>query len=368
MSKKVCLLSLLSLLSLCGTTEAQQPTTKSPLKSVGVISAFNIKPVAKPTTAATTLASVPVVARVAATAPATTTSKSNAPVITGGVQTIFRADQLTGNFAAKITASSEYQVSVIFPQKVQSIGVNAAKQDAVMTTIDQYDGRVVYIDVLTPGGTATLNFRMLTDADVHLEKTGKDATGKDFGGAAVTPGHDPLILKMIVELTNKNGGVLSYKVTPSLIAQTVPAPAPAPAPAKVTPPPAPAPRPVKAPPQTVWQGSNSNLYLTVKEAPGGADGQQNYTYEVKVTPQNGKSYFVDTSLTNLRLRNINVPTALTIQKAQTPVTAQKPATGTLGLKKSATASNLPRVLMFAVIEKDNASGATKRRYIGVLLK
>lgn len=298
-------------------------------------------------------------------APAT---PANAPLIRSGVQTTFSVDQLTGNYAARVSASTNYQITIVFPRKVQSIGVNAAKQQAVLTTIDQYDGRVVYVDVLRSGGTATLNIRMLTEADVYNEKTGQEVTADtaDFGGSKVSPVRDPIILKMVVELTDKESGVLSYMVTPSIITATRPAPAPAPvAPVKVTPP---APVKVTPPKPSFFTGSNGNLTLTVTPASENAENQ-GYTYSVNVKdPPAGKSYFLDTSLTSLKVKNINVPAALTIPKAQTPVTAQAPATGNLTLTKKVVDQDLPRVLMFTVIERDNASGATKRRYVGVLLK
>ena len=63
-----------------------------------------------------------------------------------------------------------------FSSRVQSIGINASKQDAVLASIDRYDGRVVYIDALQAGGTATINFRLLTAAEEKAEKLASGET------------------------------------------------------------------------------------------------------------------------------------------------------------------------------------------------
>lgn len=141
----------------------------------------------------------------------------NAPVVKTGLQTIFTTNQLTGNSAVKMTASTNYQIVLVFPSRVQSIGINASKQDAVLASIDKYDGRVVYIDALQAGGTATINFRLLTAAE---EKAEKSASGE----TAANPNSSPVILKVLVDLTDKGSGVLSYTIKN-------PAPRPAPAPA-----------------------------------------------------------------------------------------------------------------------------------------
>ena len=66
-------------------------------------------------------------------APAT---PGNAPVVKTGLQTIFTTNQLTGNSAVKMTASTNYQIVLVFPSRIQSIGINASKQDAVLASID----------------------------------------------------------------------------------------------------------------------------------------------------------------------------------------------------------------------------------------
>ena len=145
----------------------------------------------------------------------------NAPVVKTGLQTIFTTNQLTGNSAVKMTASTNYQIVLVFPSRFQSIGINASKQDAVLASIDKYDGRVVYIDALQAGGTATINFRLLTAAEQKAEKSAS-------GETAASPNSSPVILKVLVDLTDKGSGVLSY---------TIKNPAPRPAPATAAKPP-----------------------------------------------------------------------------------------------------------------------------------
>ena len=148
--------------------------------------------------------------------------------VQSGAQRTFSVADLTNNNLGRIVASSNYQVSITLPAEVQNIGVNASKQAALVPTVDKSDGRVIYLDVVKPGGFATLNIRLVS---------------KD----------EPLILKMTVELSEATGGVLAYTVesgtpaaagvdAPSLVSPPRPsmgtaAAVPArPAPAAVTPP------------------------------------------------------------------------------------------------------------------------------------
>ena len=112
-----------------------------------------------------------------------------APVVKGGAATYFTLQDLLGVNVGKLVASRQYQISLVLPAKVQSVGVNALKQNALMATIDQFDKRVIYLDVLQSGGVATLNVRTLMEGR-----------------------QDPMILKFYVELADKASGVLTYAV------------------------------------------------------------------------------------------------------------------------------------------------------------
>jgi len=105
-----------------------------------------------------------------------------------GAGVVFRVSDLTRDNVGRIVASSRFQVSLTLPAEVQNVGVNASKQAALIPTVDKSDGRVIYLDVVKPGGFATLNIRLVN----------QDA---------------PLILKMTVELGDATGGVLSYTIT-----------------------------------------------------------------------------------------------------------------------------------------------------------
>ncbi|MBB5297200.1 hypothetical protein [Deinococcus metallilatus] len=129
-----------------------------------------------------------------------------------GVQRTFTVSDLTNDKLGRIVASSNFQVSITLPGEVQNVGVNASKQAALVPTVDKSDGRVIYLDVLKPGGFATLNIRLVNE------------------------GGEPLILKMTVELSNATSGVLTYSITQGSQARTAPAPATArPAPASTRP-------------------------------------------------------------------------------------------------------------------------------------
>jgi hypothetical protein len=118
---------------------------------------------------------------------------------------------LTNDRLGRIVASSNFQVSIVLPAEVQNVGINASKQAALVPTVDKSDGRVIYLDVLKPGGYATLNIRLVSEGE-------------------------PLILKLTVELSDATSGVLTYAITTaprpqatqSPVPRTVAAPAPAP--------------------------------------------------------------------------------------------------------------------------------------------
>lgn len=104
-----------------------------------------------------------------------------------GVGRTFTISDLTGDHLGRIVASTEFQVSLTLPAEVQNVGVNAAKQGALKPTIDQSDGRVIYLDVLKAGGYATLNVRLVSQGE-------------------------PLLLKLTVELSGKTSGILNYAI------------------------------------------------------------------------------------------------------------------------------------------------------------
>ncbi|WP_156039507.1 hypothetical protein [Deinococcus marmoris] len=326
----------------------------------------------------------------------TSAPPGNTPVLKTGLQTIYTVNQLTGNNAVKMIASTEYQIVLVFPSRVQSIGINASKQDAVLASIDKYDGRVIYIDALQAGGTATVNFRLLTPAE---EKAEKSASGE----GAANPNLSPVILKVLVDLTDKANGVLSYTIKN-------PAPKPAPAtaakppvqaakpPAPTAKPPAPVVKPpvavkplapvvkpltvparpvsapvVKAAPATVkptsFVGTNGALTLTVN-----LEGQARtpsvlalrYTLAVNGAAA-GKTYTLDTAQTSLRVKNVPVGD-LSIVKGYFPVGAAAPFKGMVEVPQRVLGLTGPKVLMFVVIEADTATKATARKYVGVILK
>ncbi|OLV16143.1 hypothetical protein BOO71_0012844 [Deinococcus marmoris] len=315
-----------------------------------------------------------------------------------GLQTIFTTNQLTGNSAVKMTASTNYQIVLVFPSRVQSIGINASKQDAVLASIDKYDGRVVYIDALQAGGTATINFRLLTAAE---EKAEKSASGE----TAASPNSSPVILKVLVDLTDKGSGVLSYTIKnpaprpvlataakppvqavkppvvkppapvvkptvaakpPALVVKPPPVPA-RPVPAR----PVPA-RPVSAPATarpTSFVGTNGSLTLTVTlEGNARTPSVLALRYTVGLSgAAAGKTYTLDTAQTSLRVKNVPV-SDLGILKGYFPVGAADPFKGTVEVPQRVLELAGPKVLMFVVIEADTATKATVRKYVGVILK
>ena len=118
-----------------------------------------------------------------------------------GVGRTFTISDLTGDHLGRIVASTEFQVSLTLPAEVQNVGVNAAKQGALKPTIDQSDGRVIYLDVLRAGGYATLNVRLVSQGE-------------------------PLLLKLTVELSGKTSGVLNYAIKNDRAAVRATQPAP----------------------------------------------------------------------------------------------------------------------------------------------
>lgn len=301
---------------------------------------------------------------------ANSSAAQNTPIIKTGVQTVYTVGQLLGNSAVKMISSTNYQVSIVFPAKVQSIGINANKQHAIMATIDEYDGRVVYLDALKVGGTATLNFRLLTEGDEYEEKTGKVPPPSAPGARSVNQNRDPLILKVLVDLTDKDHGVLSYTIrktrtAPAPVAAARP-PAPVPASAPVVKP-RPIPAPVVRP--TIFTGTTSGVTLTVRQAEAAKKPEsQAYSYNVELSkPVEGKTYALDTARTTLRVRNIPVAD-LSISQGAFPITPSAPVTGTLEIPRRVQQQAGPKVLMFAIVEKDSATQTEKRKYVGVILK
>lgn len=134
----------------------------------------------------------------------------------GGAQRTFSVSDLTNDRLGRIVASSNYQISIVLPAEVQNVGINASKQSSLVPTVDKSDGRVMYLDVLKPGGYATLNIRLVSEGE-------------------------PLILKLTVELGQGTSGVLTYTITTARqpIQSQVPrvtasAPVPTPAPRATT--------------------------------------------------------------------------------------------------------------------------------------
>lgn len=108
--------------------------------------------------------------------------------VQGGAQRTFSVNDLTNDRLGRIVASSNYQISIVLPAEVQNVGINASKQSSLVPTVDQSDGRVMYLDVLKPGGYATLNIRLVSEGE-------------------------PVILKLTVELGQGTSGVLTYTIT-----------------------------------------------------------------------------------------------------------------------------------------------------------
>ncbi|MBB5365620.1 hypothetical protein [Deinococcus humi] len=207
--------------------------------------------------------------------------------VNSGVSRTFRVADLTGDKLGRIVASTEFQVSLTLPAEVQNVGVNAVKQGVLIPTVDESDGRVIYLDVLKAGGFATLNIRLV-----------------DRG--------QPTILKLTVELSNKTGGVLSYTVRDdqTAVAPGKPAPAPLPrpptAPVKTSTPPAvskaqavpnvlpvpiPAGRPIARPPAplaapVLSSATGSPLRIDlIKDQAASTPTTDFYTYTVRLVEQ-----------------------------------------------------------------------------------
>ncbi|PNY79346.1 hypothetical protein [Deinococcus koreensis] len=137
--------------------------------------------------------------------------------VQGGAQRTFSVSDLQGDRLGRIVASNNYQVSLVLPAEIQNVGINASKQTALVPTVDKSDGRVMYLDVLRPGGYATLNIRLVSEGE-------------------------PVILKLTVELSEATGGVLTYTITTAPALQSTqaprtaaPVPTSAPAPARRVP-------------------------------------------------------------------------------------------------------------------------------------
>jgi len=191
-----------------------------------------------------------------------------------GTQQVFPLAAVTGDRTGKITASTNYQVTIILPAEVQNVGVNASKQDVLIPTVDKSDGRVIFLDVLKSGGTATLNIRLVSEGE-------------------------PVIVKLVVDLSEAKDGVLTYAVRSDLKEPGTQAPAPATfqaapqsaaAPAARTPAAAPAlPAPAVQPLVKVQDG------VRVELTPTPGETGLTRTYAVKVTtltPQD-TAYHID---------------------------------------------------------------------------
>lgn len=202
-------------------------------------------------------------------------------------------------------------------------------------------------------------------------------------------------LKVLVDLTDKGSGVLSYTIKnlASKPVATAPPPAlrPIPTPARLAPakPQAPVAKPpsvpvkfssvpvVRPPAQpalvrrTSFVGTNGALTLSVNMDSGaGKVDSQAIKYRVTVAltgTAQGKTYTLDTAQTSLRVKNVPL-SDFGILKGSFPVGAAVPFRGTLEVPKRVLAQTGPKVLMFVVIEADTATGAATRKYVGVILK
>lgn len=308
-----------------------------------------------------------------------------APVIKQGAATSFRLSDLTGNSVGKLVASDQYQVSVVFPYKVQSIGVNALKQAALMTTIDQYDKRVIYLDTLQAGGTATVNVRLLNPTSSH-----------------------PLILKFYVELTGKSSGVLTYGVqaqparpatpvsqpTKPVQASKPVAPKPGAAVATVKPPNAAQPQtppvnqaksiPPAAPSKVIvqqqavpkysiqttqakrnhFQGSNSAM--RVEAVLDRASDRQNVIVNYTITVKPGKTaYSLPADNISLRLGSERSQGLIIPTRSTAKLNEQQPLVGKLLIDKTVFSEQRTKVLLFNV---QNTAQKGKTQFLGVVLR
>ncbi|MXV20864.1 hypothetical protein [Deinococcus xianganensis] len=127
--------------------------------------------------------------------------------VTQNATQIFTLDTLE-NGRGQLTASSEYQVVIEFPRDVESVAVTISKQGALTPTAG---GRFVYLDVVQPGGNATLNVVLTGNRLVQFD----------------------------VALTTRADGITRYRVVNPEELQPV-ATAPAVLPVATTPAPAPA--------------------------------------------------------------------------------------------------------------------------------
>ncbi|WP_139806320.1 hypothetical protein [Deinococcus hopiensis] len=315
------------------------------------------------------------------------------------MQTVFSTADLMNNKVVKVVASSEYQISIVFPRKVQSVGVNAAKQSALMATIDQYDGMVVYLDVIRQGGTANLNVRLLTPAD---------EAPKPGGGS-----RDPVILKLLVDLTKKPSGVLAYTIR-----DATPAPKPAPVPARrsvvvtaskpapvkaapkpvvakpavvkpvamkpvaakpapilaTTPKPAPvkpaAPKPAPRAKPTTFYGSNDGLKVEARvDSTAGDMVTVNYTIS-QTQAKDRTLYLFDNQAVNLRIRDdVSSASLERGQPRMAPLSTSAPMTGSIRIPRSEINKKGAKILMFALQEKDTGTNHLgQKRFLGVMLK
>lgn len=310
--------------------------------------------------------------------------------VNSGVGRTFSIADLTGDKLGRIVASTEFQVSLTLPAEVQNVGVNAGKQSVLIPSVDESDGRVIYLDVLKAGGFATLNVRLVNK-------------------------EEPVILKLTVELSDKTSGVLSYTIRngqsvagaakPAVpgTAQKPPAAAPPTAPARAVPLPAgsaakgavgglpssvaaaavPLPRPTAPPrpaappppvsrpaPSGVEGISNSVRVNLTKDQAASTDTTDHYTYRARLTgsarealkfillPKTLVRSKAGTFLTDAATLTPNRPTVITAAGVTGRVVVDK---GQLGTTSS--------VLLFTVSTVDSATQKVlPDRYVGLALK
>ncbi len=312
--------------------------------------------------------------------------------VNSGVGRAFNIADLTGDKLGRIVASTEFQVSLTLPTEVQNVGVNAAKQSVLIPTVDESDGRVIYLDVLKAGGFATLNVRLINKGE-------------------------PVILKLTVELSDKTSGVLSYTIrngpsaasavkpavpstaqkTPAAALPTAPAPARAaslpagsaargvegggppstsavtvPAPKPAVPPRPAVPRtPAPTPSPTGVEGiSNSVRVSLTKDQAASTATTDHYTYRAQLTgsarealkfillPKTQVRSRTGTFLTDAATLTPNRPTVITAAGVTGRVVVVK---GRLGTTSS--------VLLLTVSTVDSATQKVlPERYVGLALK
>ena len=276
----------------------------------------------------------------------------------------------------RIVASSNYQISIVLPAEVQNVGINASKQAALVPTVDKSDGRVMYLDVLQPGGYATLNVRLVSQGE-------------------------PLILKLTVELSHTTSGVLAYTITsgpqrpaartqqppastasvprisaapkPPALVRTAPAataskpvtlPGPQPAFAPVSGLPLPAVRSPLAIPSIRQQDS---LQVTVAAAPEQGTDDRTFTYQVRDLLGNGNLVYILSP--KVTLRGTREPSSISTMPNNYQRITASGVEGTFKIKKSAFPTKGGSIIVFEIRPVDTRlQQPLPKRYVAVMVR